>query len=406
MKQYIFLADSISHVGGSQLYVSSKVNWLESEGWQVTVFFERFSDDIVLDNLKRFRGNYLPALSVPFAIADEKTRKRTAKRVVPTSGDKVIIECHLSNYCFWGEYFGNLCGGMTVCYPLSEAFAKMDQGERDFFFHKLKQNLLFGIADNSIPLMLGKCALTENRALSAVGCKANVSDEDYTLPIREDAKTILSFGRLEKYYIPNMVSSIKKFLNRHKDSFFNIVLLGDTTDQTVKDSIFSSLSECPNSMVFCTGYLNPVPKSIFEKSDVAIASAGSVKDAAAQGVLSISVDAFDYKAIGIYGVTTDKSLFRDGEKPIEIDDLLEDILINNKYSRKDIKPVSRSLDYSKHKEIIDRYAPNVPYEIHFSPLTLKNKIKRVFISVVGCEIYVKYFAVIPLYVKLKELFKM
>lgn len=404
MNEFIFLTDTIGNVGGSQLYTSHKVDWLESLGWKVNVFYERISGDVVLDNLKRFEKNWLPALSVPFAMASGKTRERNAKRVVPrTSADKVIIECHLPNYCFWGEYFGNLCGGMTICYPLSEGMAKMKKEELDFFSHKLKQNLLFGISDKSIPLMLGKSASTEHRGLLAVGAGSNLSDEDYAMPLVEHAKTILAIGRLEKPYVPNMVSSIKRFLGRHKESNFNIILLGDSPDKTTRESIVSSLSECPNSNVFCTGYLNPIPKSIFKKCDVAIGSAGCVEVAARQGgVLTISVDSFDHMAIGVYGITTNETLFRKDEKPQDIDALLEEILIENKYSGKDVEfPVIVS-DYSKHEEIINRYVPNVPYQMHFT-LTAKDKIKRVLISLVGCEIYVKYFTQVPLYMKLKKI---
>lgn len=405
MKEYIFLTDTIYKVGGSQLYVSHKVDWLESIGWHVTVFYERSSGDVALDNLKRFRKNYLPALSVPFGMASGKTRKRNADRVVPSvSAEKVIIECHLPNYCFWGEYFGNLCGGMTICYPLSEGFAKMRKEELAFFSHKLKQNLLFGINDKSIPLMLGKSASTEHRGLLAVGTDSNLSDEDYPMPLIENAKTILAIGRLEKPYVPNMASSIKRFLDRHKDSLFNIILLGDSPDKTTRDSIVSSLSECPNANVFCTGYLNPIPRSIFRKCDVAIASAGCVNVAARHGgVLTISVDSFDHKAIGVFGITTNESLFRKDEKQQEIDTLLEEILIDGKYSSNDMELPERLSDYSKHEEIINRYVPNVPYEMHFPPLTTKEKIKRILISVIGCDIYMKYCTQVPLYMKLEKM---
>lgn len=404
MKQYIFLTNSIRNVGGAQLYTSNKIKWLESIGWEVNVFYSSLSGDIVLDNLKRFEKNYLPVLSLPFAIVDEKIRRRNANKVISVSASKIIIECHITEYCFWGEYFGNLCGGMTICYPLSEDFPKLSQEERDFFFHKLKQNLLFGITDNSIPLMLGKSNLTEKRGLFAVGDSCNLSDEDYAIPLKEHAMTILSIGRLEKPYIPNMVSSIKKFVDRHKDSYFNIILLGDSKDKSIRKSIVTSLSECCNSKVFCTGYLNPIPKSIFQKCDVAIASSGCVRVTAQQGVYTISVDTNDHKAIGVYGITTDKTLFRKEEKPQEIDVLLEEILIFKRYSKNDIKIVEEDSDYSKHEEIINRYIPNVAYEMSF-PLTIKDKIKRLLISVLGCEIYLKYFTCIPLFIKLKNLLK-
>ena len=384
MNRYIFLTNSTRRIGGSQLYTARKIDWLEKNGWSTAVYYYN-PGPIVINTLKRFKDNLIPQLSLPFHIVSETDRRKIIRRIGDGNYDKTIIESNETHLCIWGEYVAKATGGMNICYPLSESFPPLSIDEIGFFKKKLQANLLFGITDQSIPRMLGNCSEAQNRGLAAVGnVEGNViEDESYRMPDFVDGKTILSIGRLDKPYIPNMISSIKKFIKAHLNDFFNVVLLGGAGDEELVKTILEELNSLSNVRAFCTGYLHPVPRQLIHKADVAIASAGCVLLSANEKILTVSVDAKDYKAIGIYGITTKSTIYRDSEPQQEIDQVLEDVLYNKIYEKDDVEVhLSKEADYSQHQAIIDRYVGGEAITIQWH-LTGKQKLLRGIYTLMG-----------------------
>ena len=65
MKKYVFLTTSIRNVGGAQLYISRKLDYLKENGWDVDVFF--YNDGkVVIPNLECFKDNCVNELSCNF----------------------------------------------------------------------------------------------------------------------------------------------------------------------------------------------------------------------------------------------------------------------------------------------------------------------------------------------------
>lgn len=275
---------------------------------------------------------------------------------------------------------------MNVCYLLSESFPKVASQMRRFLEFKLEHNLLYGIKDQSIPSLLGDSPATSNRGLPAVGCSDNnVFDCDYILPFSLDNKVnILSIGRMDKPYVQPMIRSVKSFVSHHRDIDFNLVFIGDAADEKVRESILDSVNEEENVTSYCTGYINPIPRSLIAKMNVAIACAGCVVVAKNEGILTISIDAKDHMAIGIAGITTNNTVFRTNEPKLKIEDLLEDIIIDKKYHSEEIvKNNNIGIDYSKHKLIIDNYNNEDYFNVNKWPLSIKQKFIKCLIPLMG-----------------------
>lgn len=375
---YIFLTNSIRNVGGSQLYIANKTDWLESIGWDVQTFFYN-KGNIIIDRLKRFNDNRLDFLSLDFCLSKKRDRMQLLAKIDSKSYNKIIIESHEVGLCLWGEFLAKELGGMNVCYPLSEDFHSLDEQRKAYLFRKLKDNLLWGIDRKSIPMLLGYSAETENRQLKAVGCtKICYSNEDYPLSELFEGQTIVCLSRLDKPFIMPMMHSVVSFVKANAKKRYNLILIGDAAKDSTRESVLNVTKGIDNLKVVTTGYLNPIPRKLLNLADVSIASSGCVVVTSNAGILTIAIDAHDYKAIGIYGVTTNNAIFRQNEPPIEISELIDDVLNKNKYTRyhkTEEDSSSIGYDYSEHYKIIEQYNPLLSYNVFFK-LSLYEKIKK------------------------------
>lgn len=363
MNHYIFLTTTIRNVGGAQLYIARKQEWLESIGWNVSVFYYN-RGNVVIEALKKHSNNFIDELSENVYALSSKQVFAVVSKIIPENCEKMIIESHLVNLCLWGEVIANYANGMNLCYLLCEDFPKLRKYERDYLLSRLDHNLLFGITNNSIPMLLGEFGKTKNRGLLAVGCSANnVDNIAYDLTSLTNSQTILCIGRLDKPYVPSIIFELCEFAASHANNDYNVILLGDSADRTIANTFVEQLSVYKNINVICTGYLFPIPRCIFTKSDVAIASSGSVTVSSNEGIPTIAIDANDFQAIGIFKHTTNHSIYRDFEPQQRVCDLLEDVLVYKKYPKKIVSnSLHTVLDYSNHLQIINSYQEGLVYK--------------------------------------------
>lgn len=387
MKKYFFLTNSIRNIGGSQLYISRKVEYLKKQGWEVEVYYTDYGP-IMIDNLKPFLANHLQELAVPLNLVSEKQKKRVLESFTP--GEQTIIESHLVGFSIWGEYIAKYIGAKHIAYFLCERFPVLTSGISDFLKFKLKQNLLYGITSKSIPALFRENFDGTPYGLLAVGCYAGIGGVDSRIDQLPKADyTILSLGRTDKPYVPNMLLSIKDFAESNKEYRINLIVIGDSPSS---NRILETLASVSNVHVLMMGNLSPLPQNVFTLSDVAIATAGCVKITSENDVPTIVTDGNDCEGIGIYGYTTFNWLFRDEDEPQQkIKDLLEDVLVKKMYPKKGvIGNEEQEPDYSAHQAIIDQEFDESYYDVlsidTSKPLTIENLVARCW----GWKAYLKY----------------
>ena len=104
-----------------------------------------------------------------------------------------------------------------------------------------------------------------------------------------------------------------------------------------------------------------------------------------EGCISISVDTNDCQPIGILGYTTNNTILRSVEEPpLDLCELLDDVIYKKKYQRIEPIPVAAP-DYTSHFEFLScskqtREFYNV---FNIKNSTLQSKLKRTFISFFG-----------------------
>lgn len=381
IKKYIFLTTAIRNVGGAQLYISAKINWLLSIGWDAEVFYFD-KGEISIKNLARYDSNYTEELSIPFLASTKIVKKAVFKKIklICKKCNCIIVESHTPELSLWGEYIANKVKAKHVSYFLSETFSKHIKRYSPFIKYKFDQNLLFGITDNSLSDFFGDNFF--GRRLIASGCSTNIVEDiidDTVSQISKADFNILSLGRLEKSYISNMVKSIIKFADNNLEKSINVFLVGDSSDISTTNTVIYQLSGRDNIKCVFFGYKYPIPRIIFILSDVCIASAGSVRVASSEGVPTISIDTNDHESIGVFNYTTKNTLYRDGEELTTTVQLLNDILLNNKYPRKQRISKEYNIDFTQHLKIIkDPFEYNY-YKLSTLGISLKYFIIRIIL---------------------------
>lgn len=383
MKRYVFITPSIRNIGGAELYVSRKLEWLKSQGWVVDIYYYNVGE-IKIQNLKAYANNCIKELSIPYPLVNHKIITDIVRKIKNKKEyNLIIIESHTIQLSLIAENISKKLGAYHLLYWLSENYSKSDLRYIEFFRQKLMQNSLYSIGNKTLPMFLGQSHLTMNRGLTAVGSAGdNVADIEFSVDAPNTDFRVLSLGRLDKPYVNNMVEGVIKFMNSHPDKTLCLYFVGGAADESTQRVLKNKLNKNSNIFSFFLGYMHPVPRKLFKIVDVAIASAGSAWLPYYEDVLTITVDANDLQPLGILGYTTKNVLYRDDEKVLSIEEYLCDILvrknkIQKNYSLNKENVVSANPDYSCHLKAISEVVHNYVYS--------KIDCKR---SVIECLVYI------------------
>ena len=235
----------------------------------------------------------------------------------------------------------------------------------------------------------------EAKVLAAYGCSNTVFDVNH--PIVEQVKALKedyiigSVGRLDKPFVIPSLEKLHNFITQHPENSFAIVLLGGSNNPNVVlqiNEIFMNLSNCK---LYITGFLFPLPKAIFQLIDVFFGTAGSASVARREGCISISIDAIDCQPIGILGQTTNNTLSRSSdEPPLDLCELLDDVLYKKKYKRIEAIPVP-TLNYTPHFDFLSSSEQEKEYYDVFKIYsTLHCLLMKAYISIFGPYKYVEF----------------
>ena len=355
---YIFIVYSIRNIGGMQLYVSRKVEYLKTKNW-IPIVFYIFDGEIRIENLKEYKSNLIPELRFAVGNVPERVRNNVYIKIKEKlkNPQKIVIESSNLIFGTWGEYLASKFNGKHILYVIDESISPPTKSMKAFINFKMQQNLFFCISAGVIKNFFSSHLNFDKYILPAIGCSsnnvANIKDERVD-SIPDNENTILSIGNLFKPYINHLFESIAEFAKSYIDVKFNLIIIGDTPSVKYKKQLLNQVTNIPNINIYDLGHLWPIPISIFKKAKVAVGTAGSIRICYRQGVPSISIDSRDHEAIGILGYNTDNGLFRDSnDTDLTIIDYLKTILIDNQVQRKQPE-ADPPLDYWQHQLIIDR----------------------------------------------------
>lgn len=339
MSCYVFLTPELGNMGGAQMYTNNKVSYLKKNGWDVQVFYYKKGGEIKLPELVPYKDNYIKDFRSAFYYVPKWYMKKIVQRIREKVKDKndIIIETHLVELAYWGEELSRLLGARHICNFLEEQIEPLTDSKADYFEFKLKHWELMNSGAGSQRRLFKdyyKSEFAEYENVVKFVCSNVVSNEPLAVTITKSDYSILTIGRLDKPYVRPMTDRICDFAARHADKTINVIYVGGSPDGSLEKVIPSLYEQLNNVHVYMLGYTFPVPSALLDKVDVGIASANSILVTADYNIPTICIDINDYYALGVYGYTTKNKFLRQDEPKGDISVLLEEVLIDRKYPKR------------------------------------------------------------------------
>lgn len=337
MRTYIIFTPEITSMGGAQMYTANKIGFLRSKGWNVQVFFPKMKGEILIPELKEFRNNLIQELDIPLRFMTQSMKNTIFEKVRKASdlSDDIVMESQIITTSFLVEEIAEYIGARHIINSLDEKIPIVFVKQHLFFEYKLKRWEFQNASEKHLKKAFGKYYKEDFLAYEnamVYKCSNVVSDnEDKTYSFSQADYTVLSIGRLDKPYILPMTDEIALFANKHQNITINVLYVGGSFSGEYESKIEAILGGIKNVNLYMLGYTFPVPKTVIDAADVAIACANSVNVTADMDIPTIVADINDYMAIGVYGYDTQNKFARVTEPPVPISMLLESVLLDNKY---------------------------------------------------------------------------
>lgn len=401
MKTYVFITYGIVNIGGAQLYTVSKSEFLKNHGWNPIVISADNDGEVLLSELTSFKQNIISEILIPAHLYSSKKRSDivlSLKKMIPQS-EKIIIESNTSTLATWGELLAENTSAKHIVYILNENIL-CPKELFTFFVFKLLRRELVGISPQSLKIFFARYFNLNKSNSYYLLAKNNINqiaDYEYSLSskiITKNRITICIIGRYEKEYISGTIRDIVDFISCNRNITFNILYIGgEEKGKKIRNLIDKSYAKIPNVNLYQLGFLFPIPESIIKIVDISIASAGAVLTMANSGITTIAIDARDSKPIGVFGISTNKTIFRGEEPFIELKDLLGDIILNrSKYVYHPPKTKTDDNIFESHVDFINQSEPVQNYYNNFkSSYSACNLIKQTLIRTLGNTAYIKLY---------------
>lgn len=400
MKMYLFMTNGITGMGGGQMYVNNKAQFMRNKGWETCVI-SSLPGEVMIPGLKSYENWIDETLISPFAYR-KKQREQKLEQIIKSlelhKYEEIFIESGIAHMTYWAELLAGKIGARHLAYPLDERNDLLVPEEYlPFFAFKYNRRELAGITDSSIPMLFRNRIDLEAGKKCQLGavCQNVVEDCDHSVlhEIRPESMVLCCIGRLEKPFVKTAVRAFLQIVKDHSDQQFDVVMIGGTTGNSIITSIENEFANLKNVKLIMAGHVFPIPRALFDKVAVVISSAGSAGVAYREGVPTISIDGKDAMAIGVMGYTTQKALYRCDEPLQDAAELAEKILFGNYLRGLPFTPNPRQPDLSALETHIS-FMNNMDKSKEYFPIdTLqkcrKDKIKFFICSAIGVQNYMR-----------------
>lgn len=344
-KMYIFVLQSVIKIGGTQLYVAGKADYLEKTGWQVHMFFpsSKNEKEYGVTSLRKYSnvGGGHTFLQTPPYKFKRFEQDYFLKMIVDNLKIKnfydceIIIESTSGAESFWGEIIAAIVGGKHFVTAVHEVYNwGYFSDNLDFFYFKWKRNelvageagckLLFnGYKNVTAPLVEMPPTVAEMHP---------IQDVDFPIESLERLDwNICHIGRAAKDYVPYVIEGVGELARRHPDKKINFIMVGNADSRM--DLLRQTFKNCPNVYLTLLGDMVPIPKILFSKVDVVCGISQSARFAANEGVLTICANANQPEGTpGVLGYDTAEQVH--GSPTFTYVEALENVLVKRLYDCK------------------------------------------------------------------------
>lgn len=341
MKLYIFLTNTLGGYTGGPSYVRNKKIWLQEHGWEVIAFDSTGHSNVPIQfiELLKYNDNRIEELFYHPSWFNKKTRKNVVRRIldkIKVDFTDIVIESNTVILAEWGEIVSKTINAKHLIYLIEENVRITNINTFKFLLHKYKYQELFSISAKAFQALWGNYMIIENPEINYWNAMSIIKPIDIAVKELDNVNhadyTITYFGRY-KNFVPNIIEQVCIFANNYNNKTINFILFGIST---LSEVLINRIKNVTNIRLYLFSGKFPIPKRIFEISDVIVATAGCASIAVGENVKTVSYNVETNLPIGVMKYTTVRSSFSDPLIPDTdkaLNEILVDILINKIYDK-------------------------------------------------------------------------
>ena len=209
-KTYIFVAETVYGLGGSQRYILDKARWLTAQGWDVHFVYSSLGEEVL--DFSCVTAHHFPLLMCRPAIAPKRTVTNLIEELKANlnMGDLVVVESSSYDYAFWGELIAKELKAKHLIFDLDEVPPRLSKDEIEFFRFKLERGELACITTSCLRRVFPE--MTEQELCQYI-LVAYMGDAVEDIPFDTTSLPEADFriglvSRLDKNFVPNVFDEI------------------------------------------------------------------------------------------------------------------------------------------------------------------------------------------------------
>lgn len=381
-KCYIFIACAVNYIGGAQNYLLGKIEWLHQNGWEVVVFASDASN-VVIDYSPAKLIEVPHLYSRPSAMSEAMLRRVVGemKRVIPAQRDEYFVESDDVFLALWGELVAKEIDARHLIFHLSEGFRPVSRDELGYFLVKEERKELAFIREGFCEKLFKNRQLRWSAHVLVAYQRSSFAESDFDLSVIPEANLIIGLvSRLDKPFVARAIDGVIDFCLNNPSVVIGLVVVGGSPDPSFENQIHEKTNGIANLLTVTLGYLYPIPYSLIQSFDVAIAKSGTVRALSGFGVPCIAYSLLNDDCMGIDGLDFPFGEYADGES-VRLETIIEEIVVHDKLcSYEPLRVAPSEADYGDHFE----YLGACRAKEFFDTASMKTTMWGFFVTVLTC----------------------
>jgi len=328
MRKYVLFFNTISEIGGAELYVLRKARFLENNGFKVYIVTGkaqniRFTEFYDYEFLEIKEIVISPNLFCKNEISG--ILERILVFIHYQEQDEIFVESHQIYPAMWAEIFAQKVNRVNLVYCITP-FRVNGYIIREFYHKKLRNDELLGCNESYIPETFGNGFKNnylnipfDANEIEKVSNQDTVLGKDNVSDVALESRdiSILTISRIQKTYIAQSIIDLSDFCKKYPDTSvkYNLVLSENNGSEYDKLKILIDKVKPNNLDIELNGPVLKLTDTIFKGYDLFIGMGTAVLNAVSMGLPSLVVDYRNNKYYGFFGY--DYHEFGSGIRPAE-----------------------------------------------------------------------------------------
>jgi len=314
MRKYVLFLNTISEIGGAELYVLRKARFLENNGFKVYIVTGkaqniRFTEFYDYEFLEIKEIVISPNLFCKNEISG--ILERILAFIHYQEQDEIFVESHQIYPAMWAEIFAQKVNRVNLVYCITP-FRVNGYIIREFYHKKLRNDELLGCNESYIPETFGNGFKNnylnipfDPNEIEKVSNQDTVLGKDNVSDVALESRdiSILTISRIQKTYIAQSIIDLSDFCKKYPDASvkYNLVLSENNGSEYDKLKILIDKVKPNNLDIELNGPVLKLTDTIFKGYDLFIGMGTAVLNAVSMGLPSLVVDYRNNRYYGFFG---------------------------------------------------------------------------------------------------------